>query len=223
LADERSEWEAMQVRRQRVSPAAQQAAASASRASNFLGLHRSDLDRPALQALQNAQAQLQSAQQLAAGAERGGTEDAALGGALEQAAAAYAAAQQSADAAYNHAAQRFGQMENLRRQTHEAITRAESVIQQATAFIQEHQGEVSDRSVALLRQADEAMPEWRDGADEATLRAMAAGASRAEELAREAYQGARDEVDRRERQMRDRQTQDAMGQLIMGAAIGSLL
>src|SRR5207245_9681751 len=91
------------------------------------------------------------------------------------------------------------------------------------AFMSGDRGEGSESSGAQLRQADEARPEWRDGADEATLRAMSASAGRAEELARRAYQQARDEVDRRDRQTHDRQTQDAMGQLVMGAAIGALL
>ena len=110
----------MEVRRQRLNTAAQQAAASVSRAANFAALHSTDLDRTILDMLQNAQAQLQTAQQAALQAQGGRLEDAALGRALDQLAATYASAQKSADEAYSRAARDFGQMEALRREAHQA-------------------------------------------------------------------------------------------------------
>src|SRR5204862_440387 len=147
----------------------QQAAASVSRAANFAALHGTDLDRTVLDMLQNAQTQLQTAQQAASRAQGGRLEDTALAKALDQAASTYASAQKSADEAYSRAARKYMQMNALRRDAHEAFNNAHLAIQQATTFMQEHRDAISNRSAGLLQQAIDAMPQWQEGLGEAAL------------------------------------------------------
>lgn len=223
LADARSQEQAMQARRQRLQTASQQADASLSRAANFGSVHRSDIDRAVLDAISAAQAGVQNGQQLANQAQPGTLEDVVLARSLDEAIAAFTVAQQAADAAYGKATEQFATMENLRRQTHERMQSADSVIRETVSYFEQNRGMISDQSTNLLQSAIDMMPAWQEGADAAALNDLAARAQGAEERARQAYASAQDEVDKIRRRRQAQQAEDALQAAIAIGTIGALL
>jgi uncharacterized membrane protein YgcG len=221
LADARSQQEAMQARRLRVQTLSQQASASLSRALNFASVHRQDVEAEVFGALEQAQQDLKRAQELVQKAEQGGLEDVQRAQALDQAATAFASAQQAADGAYQTAQQQFARMEDLRRRAAHALESADSAIREVAAFLNDNRGIVGRESWALLEQAVNMMPAWQDGADASTLQAMEARAREAEEQARRAQALAQEQV-RLYREQRARE-QAAIEQAIASAVIGALL
>jgi uncharacterized membrane protein YgcG len=223
LADARSQEEAMQARRLKVQTAAQQAAASLSRAENFASVHRGDVDRSVLDGIARARADLERAQKIAAGAQGRGLEDTALAKTLDDAAGAHASAQVAADTAFNTAGRQFAAMESQRAQAHEALQRADSMIRDVASYIRQNEGLVSGRTVALLQSAADALPAWRDGADTSTLNAITAGANEATERAQQAYAYAHNEIEEMQRRESARRQQEALQTLMTVGAIGAAL
>jgi len=218
LADARSQQEAMQARRLKLRTIAQQAQASLSKASNFASVHRADISGAVVAAIADAQKRAEQGISMSNQAEREGMEDVRRAESLERAITALVAAQQSAESAYNEAATQFAAMEKLRQEAYSALQDAEETIRSVTDYIQSNQQVISQRSWQLLEQAEAAMPEWRDGTAE-TLRQIASRANQARQLAEEAYDGARNDIEA----YNQRQTAEAMQAMIASAAIGSLL
>ncbi len=221
LADARSQQEAMQARRLRVQTLSQQAAASFSRAMNFASVHKHDVGPEVFDALTQVLEEMKRAQELVRKAEQGGLEDVQRAQALDQAATAFASAQQTADGAYQTAQQQFARMEDLRQRAGHALQSADATIRQIAAFLNDNRGIVGRESWSLLQQAVNMMPAWQDGADASTLQAIEARARKAEEQAQRAQALAQEQV-RRYREQRARE-REAIEQAIAAAVIGALL
>jgi hypothetical protein len=218
LADARSQQEAMLARRLKLRTLAQQAQASLSKAANFASVHRADISGAVLAAIADAQKQAEQGISMSNEAEREGVEDVRRGESLERAIAALAAAQRAAESAYNEAAGQFAAMEKLRQEAYGALQDAQETVRSVADYMQSNQQVISRRSWQLLEQAEAVMPEWRDGTAE-TLRQIASQAGQAQQLAEQAYDGARHDIDAWNR----RQAAEAMQAMIASAALGSLL
>lgn len=222
LADARTQEQAMQARRLKVQTSSQQAEASLSRAANFAQVHKGDLDRSILTGVTQAQAKLNDARQSLTQAQGARLEDVALGKALDDAAASFAAAQQQADAAFAAAQQQFNVIDGLRRQAHDALSQADSVIRQAAAYMQEHRNYISQPIANELQAAISLMPAWQDGADPGTLQGYISRARQAADRANNAYAMAREQVRDYDNQQRAHQAQDVINTMITIGAIASI-
>ncbi len=194
LADARSQEEAMQAFRLKVNTTGQQAIAALSRAANFATVHRTDLDPALFRDLQATQANLEQIQANIQQIGSSGLEDLALAQALNQLATQLGTAQAEADKVYGAAQQQFQAMENLRSQAYATLHEASQAIEQANFYMNMHGSEVSHRAKELLRQAQDALPQWRDGAGVDEIHSIMDAARNAQSLAQQANQEAHGDV-----------------------------
>lgn len=223
LADARNEQEAMESRRLRAQTSSQQAEASLSRATNFLTVHRTDID-PELQAgLADAAEKVQSAQRILQEAESDAVEDAGRAERLDETVRLLLEVQQIADASYAEATEQFAAMEGLRYDAGQALQRAESAIQEASSYINQYESALGDRSVALLNEAERLIPAWSRSADASLLREITERARQAEARSIEAYNAATQEIEARLAEQRAREAQQAMAAALAINVLGAVL
>ncbi|HUP27777.1 MAG TPA: hypothetical protein VM409_05025, partial [Chloroflexia bacterium] len=222
LASARTEHERLEALRLRASTTAQQAAASLSRAGNFVTVHKTDVPSDIASALSHAQALMDGTNKSLAEAQKRGVEDLTLAAALEKAASGYAEVVQAGDAAYQKAEAQFRAMEHLRLQAFDAVQRAEASVESATNYVNENSRAIRQETVDLLNQAISMVPAWRDGSNSSTLGATLQAAQNADELASGAMSAAVSDVNTYNRMVQNQQMQDMLGTVIALGAAASL-
>lgn len=219
LADARSQEEAMEALRLKLQTARQQAEAGVSRALNFVSVHEGDVDRTAQGMSSEAQATLAAAQEVETRLQTGGAEDIERARLLDTATAAYAAARQKADGAYEQAFKQFQEIDSLRRDTAGVLQKAGNAVNQAAAYIRSNADVLDGGPERMLREAVALLPGRQDGADAATLRAMQGAAMKARTRAESAMKEASSQVQNYNEQARAREEANIGG--LLGMFIGS--
>jgi chromosome segregation ATPase len=228
LADARDQEAAMQARRLKVHTEQQQAAASISKAANFVKIHRADIDASLFKALDVAQTNLQAAEARTASLQTSGLEDVALGRALDDVAGQFSAVQQSAEAAFQQAQAQFNALDAVRKQAYSAVSTATYAVEQAGYYIGMHSS-VGASARQYLDLARRTLPGWSDGLAQPQLNALATAANQSANLAQQALASAQQDVRAQEaeeeqrRQAEQQQQGDALGNLLTGLAIGALM
>lgn len=215
LADARSQTEAMEARRRRVQTLQEQALASLSRLRNFAQVHAADIHPSINKAVEDADRAFGDAEAALEPLRQGGLEDVARARALDGAAEVYTKAQQIADDAYKLAYDQFQLMEGLRRETTQAIERANRSIQEARGYLERNQRVLGNAPLNYLHQAISFMPKWRDNADAQALRSMQAAANKAHERAETAIQVASAEIEKHNDQVRAQEEADNAAAMAM--------
>lgn len=208
LAEARSQEDAMNAIRLKVSTAAQQAAAGISKVANFIDVHRSDIDPGLLRGIDDSQNVLRRTQARLDQTNRSTLEDAALAKTLDEIAGLFGEVQSKADQVFAAAQQQFQAMENLRGQATGAIYAAQRSIEAANFYISMHDSSVNFSTKSLLREARIAIPQLRDGASASELNQVIAAANQALALAERVNQKARADVSEAERIEAESEWQD---------------
>lgn len=221
LQEARSQHEAIEARRMKLDTLLQQAAASVSRVVNFATVHKSDITKDVLDAIDIAVQRLEQGKQMAAQLDKGKLEDVALSNAYDDAINVLVMDQGMADQAYTNAYNQFAALENLRVTLDSAVRSARHSIEKASEFIAYHNQAVGDYADSLLEQARSTMPVVREGANASTLNAYIAAANQAHSLADQAYNRAMSENDKYEEEQ-DRRRRDDGAEIAANIAIGVL-
>ncbi|GIV97172.1 MAG: hypothetical protein KatS3mg057_1829 [Herpetosiphonaceae bacterium] len=222
LAGARSEFEAMEKRRNEVKRAEAAALAEAQKITSFVQIHKNDISS---ENEQRAQAILASIQQAVALGERAAqTEEQERAALLDQALKALTKIIQEAEQVYTALYADFQAMEQLRREASAAVETAQQSIANAAAWYNQYGGLLPQGSQGrkLLEDARRTLRSFDQRADAATLKAIRDAAVRANDLAHQAVEAIRTAVQQQPAYSSRRGDSD-IGDFLTGAMVGMLL
>ena len=203
----RTELEAMEHRRVRLSSEKTEASAALSRMTEYVRIHRSDMGANALQALQESQTAFSEGERLEALSLS--QEDSALAESLDAAARHYDAAEQLANSAFEQAEKDFADMEVLRKEAAEVLASTSANLENLERFIARSNLSSMQQTLYSLSSA---LPAYRPDANREDLEGAIARAKALDAEIHGVYAEARQQVEQLEsarRQARLQQLEEA--------------